>query len=85
MTEMFQSIWDSLWDAFSWFGLASFLFTVCPRRVNLSVCNFWLFNYKYNSQSITNIVSWKVYGGKEVPSNVRQEIIDLTHPFMLFY
>lgn len=85
MTEWLLPIWDSLWSAFSWVGLGSFLFTIFPRRVKLSVCSFWLFNYKYNPQSITNIVSWKVYGGDQVPSQIRQEIIDRTHPRMFFF
>lgn len=62
------------------YGLFAFFRDFLPCRVRLSVGNFYILRRHFNVQNVTNVTSAIFYGGGNVPSEVRQEIIKLTTP-----
>lgn len=62
------------------YGLFAFFRDFLPRHVQLSVGSFRIAQRHFNVQNVTNVTSAIFFGGGNVPSEVRQEIIKLTTP-----
>lgn len=65
---------------FALYGFYAFIRDLRSRHVQLSVGSFRIARRYFNVQNITNVTSAIFYGGGNVPSEVRKEIIKLTTP-----
>lgn len=65
---------------FAVYGLYASVRDFFPFHVRLSVGSFYIARRHFNVQNVTNVTSAIFYEGGNVPSKVRQEVINLTTP-----
>lgn len=62
------------------YGVYSFIRDWRYIKVELSIGTFTIRHKELNVQNVTNVVSALFYGGGQVPTDVRKEIIKMTMP-----